>query len=92
MDGCEELGVERSPAPSAAQIDEESRRIRRLRIVVNLSLSLIAQGDMPFSEAQQLVAGARQLAENLFPGKGEVFDLLYRPKFNHLINEIYRLQ
>ena len=92
MDGFEEIGVEPSLAPSAAQIDEESRRIRRLRIVVNLSLSLIAQGDMPFSEAQQLVTAARQLAENLFPGKGEVFDLLYRPKFNRLINEIYLLQ
>ena len=84
--------MERSPAPSAAQIDEGPRRIRRLRIVVNLSLSLIAQGDMPFSEAQQLVAAARQLAESLFPGKGEVFDLLYRPQFNRLINEIYLLQ
>ena len=47
---------------------------------------------MPFSEAQQLVAAARQLAESLFPGKGEVFDLLYRPQFNRLINEIYLLQ
>jgi hypothetical protein len=91
MDGFGELGLERSPAPSAAQIDEESRRIRRLRIVVNLSLSLIAQGDIPFSEAQQLVVAARQLAENLFPGKGDVFDLLYRPKFNRLINEVYLL-
>ncbi len=92
MDGFEELSAQRSPAPSAAQIDEESRRIRRLRIVVNLSLSLIAQGDMSFSEAQQLVAGARRLAENLFPGKGDVFDLLYRTKFNRLINEVYVLQ
>jgi hypothetical protein len=28
----------------------------------------------------------------LFPGKGEVYDLLYRPKFRRLINEVYRLQ
>lgn len=92
MDHFEQLGVQSSPAPTAAQIDEESRRIRRLRIVVNLSLSLIAQGDIPYSEAQQLVTAARQLAENLFPGKGDVFDLLYRPKFRRLINEVYLLQ
>jgi predicted HTH domain antitoxin len=75
-----------------AEIDEESRRIRRLRIVVNLSLSLIAQGDLPFSEAQELAAAPRRLAEALFPGKGNVYDLLYAPKFRRLMNDVYRLQ
>ena len=77
--------------PTNAEIDEESRRVRRLRIVVNLSLSLIAQGDLPFAEAEELVCSARRLAETLFPGKGDVFDLLYLPKFRRLISEIYRL-
>ncbi len=78
--------------PSKAQIDDESRRIRHLRIVVNLSLSLIAQGDMPYEEAQEMVASAKRLAEDLFPGKGHVFELLYRPQFRRLINDLYRLQ
>lgn len=78
--------------PSQAEIDEESKRIRRLRIVINLSLSLIAQGDLPYEEAQELAAAARRLAEELFPGKSHVYDLLYRPKFRQLINEVYRLQ
>jgi hypothetical protein len=77
--------------PSKAEIDEESRRIRRLRIVVNLSLSLIAQGDVPFEEAQELTSAAARLAEQLFPGKSHVFDLLYRPQFRRLVNEVYRL-
>ncbi len=79
-------------SPSNAEIDEESRRVRRLRIVVNLSLSIIAQGDLTYEEAQEIAASARKLAEELFPGKGEVYDLLYRPKFRQLINEVYRLQ
>jgi len=79
-------------SPTNAEIDEESRRVRRLRIVVNLSLSLIAQGDLPYEEAQEIAAATRRLAEQLFPGKGEVYDLLYRPKFRRLINEVYRLQ
>jgi hypothetical protein len=82
----------RSASPTSAEIDEESRRVRRLRIVVNLSLSLIAQGDLPFTEAQQIAAAARRLSEDLFPGKNHVYDLLYGPKFRHLINEVYRLQ
>jgi hypothetical protein len=78
--------------PTQAEIDDESRKVRRLRIVVNLSLSLIAQGDLPYEEARKIAASAEQLAETLFPGKGDVYDLLYRPKFRRLINEIYRLQ
>jgi hypothetical protein len=79
-------------SPTNAEIDEESRRVRRLRIIVNLSLSIIAQGDLPYAEAQEIAAAARNLAEQLFPGKGEVYDLVYRPKFRRLINEVYRLQ
>lgn len=80
------------PTPSQAEIDDESRRLRRLRLVVQLSLSLIAEGDMPFEEAQELAASARRLAEQLFPGKGHVYDLLYRPQFHRLISTVYRLQ
>ena len=78
--------------PTTAEIDEESRRIRRLRIVINFSLSLIAQGGLPYEEAQEIVASAKRLAEDLFPGKGHVFELLYRPQFRRLINDLYRLQ
>jgi hypothetical protein len=78
--------------PTTAEIDEESRRIRRLRIVVNMSLGLIAQGGMPYEEAQDVVAAAKRLAEELFPGKGHVFELLYRPQFRRMINDVYRLQ
>jgi len=79
-------------APTKEEIDEESRRLRRLRIVVNLALNVIAQGEVPIEEAHNLIAATRRLALQLFPGKGEVYDLIYRPKFQRLINEVYRLQ
>jgi type II secretory pathway component PulL len=78
--------------PSQIEIDDESRRIRHLRIIVNLSLSLIAQGEMRYEEAQELAASAKRLAEDLFPDKGHVFELLYRPQFRRMINDVYRLQ
>ena len=77
--------------PTKAEIDEESRRIRRLRIVVTLTLSIIAQGGAPYEEAQEMVTSARRLAEDLFPGKGHVFDLIYLPQFRRLIAQVYRL-
>jgi len=79
-------------SPSNEQIDEESRRVRRLRIVVHLALNEIAQGTLSIEEAQDLVAATKRVAEQLFPGKGETFDLIYRPKFQRLIREVYRLQ
>ena len=77
--------------PSKEEIDEESRRVRRLRIVVHLSLSLIAQGNLPFEEAQEIAAATRRMALALFPGKEDVYDLIFRPKFQQLIAEVYRL-
>ncbi len=79
-------------APSQPEIDEESRRIRRLRITVNLALEVIAQGQMPLEEATELAAAARRAALELFPGKEEVYDLIYGPKFRRVINQVYRLQ
>jgi len=79
-------------APSQEENDEESRQIRRLRIVVNMALQVIAQGGIPLEEAHDLVTATRRVALQLFPGKGEVYDLIYRPKFQRLINEVYRLQ
>ena len=78
--------------PTKEEIDEESRRVRRLRIVVHLALNIIAQGEIPIEEAHELVAATRRVALQLFPGKGDVYDLIYRPKFQRLINEVYRLQ
>ncbi len=78
--------------PTKAEIDEESRRIRRLRIVVTLTLSVIAQGEASYEEAQEMIAAARSLAEELFPGKSHVFDLIYLPQFRRAIAQVYRLQ
>ena len=78
--------------PSGEEIIEESRRIRRLRIVVQLALSVIAQGQIPFEEAQELTAATKRVALTLFPGKGATYDLIYLPKFQRLLTKVYRLQ
>lgn len=79
-------------APSQQEIDEESRRTRRLRIVVNLALSVIAQGQLPLDEAVELAAATKRVALTLFPDKEQTYDLIYQPKFQRLMNEVYRLQ
>jgi len=78
--------------PTQQEIDEESRRIRRLRLAVEMALSVIAAGQLTYQDAQDLVGGLRQVALRLFPGKGDVFDLVYAPRIRRMINEVYRTQ
>jgi hypothetical protein len=75
-----------------AEIDEESRLGRRLRILVQLALETIADGELSIEEASEIAATTRRIALEMFPGKEQAFDLLYRPKFQRLIHEVYRLQ
>ncbi len=74
-----------------AEIQEENRRVRRLQIVVDLVMNLLAQSDMSIEEASELVAQTRQFALNLFPDKGSTYDLIYRPRFQRLLKEKYNL-
>ena len=78
--------------PKQREIDEESRRIRRLRIAVEMALSVIAAGELTYEDAQDLAAGLRRVSEQLFPDKGNVFDLVYAPRIRRMIREVYRLQ
>lgn len=74
------------------QIDEESRRIRRLRILVRLTLDTIAAGDLSAEEAAGMIAATRDVALEMFPGKGRAFDLIYKPQFQRVMHAVYRLQ
>ncbi|MGH9757410.1 MAG: hypothetical protein ACRD4M_06705 [Candidatus Acidiferrales bacterium] len=78
--------------PAQEAIDEESRRIRRLRILVQLTLETIAAGDLSPEEAAGMIAATRQAALEMFPGKEKTFDLIYRPKFQRVMHAVYRLQ
>jgi hypothetical protein len=78
--------------PTQAEIDEESRLIRRLRILVRLTLEEIAAGDLTPEEASGMIAATRRVALEMFPGKERAFDLIYKPQFQRMMNAVYRLQ
>ena len=73
------------------ELEEEDRRVRQLRLVVNLALSVIGQTDISLAQAQEMVAATRGLALRLFPGKELTFDLIYLPRFHRLLAERYGL-
>lgn len=73
-------------------IAEEGRKVHRLRLVVQMALGVVAQGNLPYQEALELMMATRRFALELFPGKEETYDLIYRPKFQRLMREVYQLQ
>jgi len=83
---------EQPVAPTQEQIDEESRQLRRLRILVRLTMETIADGDLTAEEAAGMIAATRRAALDMFPGKERAFDLIYRPQFQRVMNAVYRLQ
>lgn len=72
---------------------DETRRIRRLQLMMDLVMQVIAQDPkLTFEEASQMVADSRAAALAMFPGKELAYDLLYRPRFQRLMRERFRLQ
>jgi len=74
------------------EIKEENRRIRYLRYLVDFSIRSIQSEDLSFEEAMQVVMDAKRAACGLFPGKEEVFELIYRPRFNRAIRQKFHLE
>ena len=76
-----------------AQIEAERKKIRRLQFMMSMVMNVIGQNDsMPIEEASELIASARQAALTMFPGKELAYDLIYRPRFQRLLQEKYGLQ
>jgi hypothetical protein len=74
------------------QRDEEQRLIRRMQMMMNLVTQTIAQdGSLSYDEAAQMIADARRAALAMFPGKELAYDLIWRPRFQRLMLERFRL-
>ena len=73
--------------PDPEALAEEQRRLRRLRMIADLTANVLAQGRLPRAEAERLVAAARGAALALFPDKAETFDLILAPRFARLMDE-----
>jgi hypothetical protein len=72
---------------SLEEIQDEERRARRLRLVVDITSSVLMQGHLTRPEAEDIVATARRCALELFPDKEDTFELILAPRFARLIDE-----
>lgn len=69
------------------EIREENRRIRFLRFLVDFSILSIQQSDLSYEEAIKTVEDVKRTALALFPEKEETFELIYRPRFQRVIED-----
>ena len=68
------------------------RRIRRMQLMMNLVMQTIAQdSSLSIDEASQMIADARTAALSMFPGKDLAYDLIWRPRFQRLMRERFRI-
>ncbi len=69
----------------------EEIKLRRLRFAMDLTAALLRQAELTLDEAREVVAHAKTTALELFPDKGETFDLIYGSRFRRILVERYRL-
>ncbi len=74
--------------PSAAEKAEEQKLIRRMQMMMNMAMQVIAQdSSLSIDEASQMIADSRKAALAMFPGKELAYDLIWKPRFQRLMRE-----
>lgn len=70
------------------ELKEENRKLRHLRLMIDLTMQLLYQKqDLTLTEGMSYINNAKKFAVSLFPGKENVFDLIYRPRLLRVISE-----
>lgn len=68
-------------------IQGENRKIRKVRLLVDFTCSLLSQAQLSLPEMLNLVSSTRKKVLEYFPGKEDTFDLIYKPRFDRIIKE-----
>jgi len=77
---------------SAEERAEEQKLIRRLQMMMNMVMQVIAQdASLTVDDAAQMIADSRRAALAMFPGKELAYDLIWKPRFQRLMRERFRI-
>jgi hypothetical protein len=69
---------------------EEQRKMRLLKTLIDLTTAVLYQSNLSVFEAIQLIHNTKKAVLKLFPDKEETYNLIYKPRFERILNE--RLQ
>jgi hypothetical protein len=85
-------GEKEAIVPKPEELAEEQKRLRRLQMMMNMVMQTIAQDTtLTIDEASQMIADSRKAALTMFPGKELAYDLIWRPRFQRLMCERFRI-
>jgi hypothetical protein len=77
---------------TAEQRAEEQKLIRRLQMMMNMVMQVIAtDSSLTVDDAAQMIADSRKAALAMFPGKELAYDIIWRPRFQRLMRERFRI-
>jgi hypothetical protein len=77
---------------SAEERAEEEKMIRRLQMMMNMVIQVIAQdASLSIDEAAQMIGDSRKAALAMFPGKELAYDIIWKPRFQRLMRERFRI-
>jgi hypothetical protein len=78
---------------SVLEQQQEERNLRRLQLMMNMVMSVIAQdGSLSYEDALEMIADSRRAALAMFPDKELAYELIYQPRLQRLMRERFRLQ
>ncbi|HJU03964.1 MAG TPA: hypothetical protein VJ692_02350 [Nitrospiraceae bacterium] len=72
---------------SPDEIQDEQMRMRQVRLLVDLTSYRLRYGAMSREDAMATIEDAREVIMELCPNKGDVFDLVLRPRFLRFLDE-----
>ena len=81
-----------SASSTPEELAQEQKLIRRMQMMMNMVMQVIAQdASLSIDEASQMIADSRRAALAMFPGKELAYDLIWRPRFQRLMRERFRM-
>jgi hypothetical protein len=86
--------LEPTPELSAIPHDtiEEGKLIRRMQMMMNMVMQCIAQdASLTIDEAAQMIADSKKAALAMFPDKELAYEIIWRPRFQRLMRERFRI-
>ena len=90
-----EPGQTEQPSPPVMTPEEraeEQKLISRLQMMMNMVIQVIAQdSSLSIDDASQMIADSRKAALAMFPGKELAYDIIWKPRFQRLMRERFRI-
>lgn len=85
--------IDADKSTEAERVANERKLLRRLQMMMNMTMQVVSQdSSLTPDEASQMIADSREAALAMFPGKETAYDLIWKPRFQRLMVERFRLQ